>query len=87
MQALGFDKQTVVKTLVIEHCVLFFAGLLAGCVTAIIAIIPKIIDVKTLPWQSLATIILILTITGLGCILLASSSALKGNLIAALRKE
>ena len=87
-RAVGFRRRTISNMLVIEHGFLFMAGLICGIFASSVAILPKLMSPQgAVPWSTLISLVVILTLSGGFWTWLASRMALRGELVPALRKE
>jgi putative ABC transport system permease protein len=86
--AVGFRRRLLHRLVLSEHGVLLAAGLGLGIAAAAIAVLPAILSPGTqLPYGSLALTLAAVLLNGLLWTWLATSYALRGNLLAALRNE
>ena len=88
LRALGYSRAMVLRVVIAEHWVLVVIGLEIGLVAALVAMWPNLrsaaIDV---PVEWILGIVVGLLIMGFGWTAIAAQSALRGELIDALRKE
>jgi putative ABC transport system permease protein len=88
LQALGYERRLLRRVLLSEHLGLLGLGLLIGVVAAMGAIAPFLfLGRGGLPYGWLALTLAAVVVVGLGSTVLATSAALRGNLLAALRNE
>ncbi len=88
MRAVGFSIKKIKLIVFIEHTALMLAGLICGCVSAAIAVFPVIASsASEIPFLSLTSIISCIAASALVWIYFATSTALKGPLLDALRNE
>jgi ABC-type antimicrobial peptide transport system permease subunit len=88
LRAVGFTKHTLRLMVVWEHLFLMAAGLLVGSIAALLAVLPAIASpAGDLPWVLLTILILAICASGWLWIYLAASSALRADLLVALRNE
>lgn len=88
IRAVGFSIKSTKLTIFIEHTALMLAGLITGSVAAVIAVFPVIIDsASQIPFLSLMGIISCIAASALVWIYFATSTALRGPLLNALRNE
>jgi len=88
LQAVGFDKMVLKRTVFYEHSALCLAGLICGIVTALVAIGPALKSPGAeLPYLSLTLTIVAIGVSGLAWIWLATTFALAGKMLDALRNE
>ncbi len=88
IRAVGFSIKTIKLTIFIEHTALMLAGLICGCISAVIAVFPVIAaSASQIPFLSLTAIISCIAASALLWIYFATSTALKGPLLDALRNE
>ena len=88
LQAVGFDKTVLKRTVFYEHSALMLSGLICGIVTALVAIGPVLKSPGAeVPYLSLTLTIVAIGISGLLWIWLATTFALAGKILYALRNE
>jgi ABC-type antimicrobial peptide transport system permease subunit len=88
LQAVGFTPHRVRRLILGEHATLMAVGLLIGAAAAIIAVLPQLLQMHgALPLISLGATLLGVVVFGLAATWLATSLALRGNLLEALRSE
>jgi len=88
LQAVGFDKIALKRMVFYEHSALCLFGLLCGVMTALVAIGPVLKSPGAeVPYLSLTLTIVAIGISGLVWIWLATTFALAGNILDALRNE
>jgi ABC-type antimicrobial peptide transport system permease subunit len=86
--AVGFRPRLLHRLVLSEHSALLGAGLALGLAAAAVAVLPAILSPGTqLPYGSLALTLAAVLLNGLLWTWLATSYALHGNLLAALRNE
>jgi hypothetical protein len=86
--ALGFLKSRVQRLVLIEHAALLGAGLLLGLVAAAVAVLPSLLSPGAqLPYATLVPTLLAVLLNGLLWTWLATATALRGDLLRALRNE
>ncbi len=86
--AVGFRPRLLHRLVLSEHSALLGAGLALGLAAAAVAVLPAILSPGTqLPYGSLALTLAAVLLNGLLWTWLATSYALRGNLLAALRNE
>ncbi len=87
-QAIGFKRNYIFKLIFIENLFILFAGIGIGTLSALAGILPSFFSPTfQLPSTFLIIIILIILLNGLLWIYYPVKSALRKNLIEALRKE
>jgi ABC-type lipoprotein release transport system permease subunit len=87
MQAMGFSIATLRRLLLAEHAALFAAGVLAGSLSAMFAVLPSVLEAQT---GALATGLLLPTVifvSGLVFVTLAARAATQRDLLENLRNE
>jgi hypothetical protein len=88
LRALGFSRGRIAVLVMAENIALLLAGLLAGSVSALVAIAPHLVTrASSVPW---ATVLIILTgvlIVGMLAAMLAVRPVLRSPLVEALRSE
>jgi hypothetical protein len=88
MRAVGFDRAAIKKMILAEHCLLLIWGLIAGVVTALIAVTPAIKQpAAEIPFGSLTAIVMIIAAVGALWVAISANIATRGNLIEVLRNE
>ena len=88
MQALGFQPGSLRLMILGEHSVLLVLGVILGAATAALAVIPQLIGSSgSLPVAFLVELIAGVLIFGLLVCVIAVSSAVRGKLTEALRRE
>jgi hypothetical protein len=88
MQAVGINKIALKRMILYEHGALGLCGLSCGIIAAIVAVGPALSSAAAnVPYLSLALIILAIGISGLAWIWMATTFALSGKLLDALRNE
>jgi putative ABC transport system permease protein len=88
MQALGFEAGALRTMILGEHSVLLVLGVLLGVATAALAVIPQLIGSSgSLPVAFLVELIAAVLVFGLLVCVIAVSTAVRGKLTEALRRE
>ena len=87
LSACGFRRARLGAMLLYEHGFLLLAGEGIGSVAALIAIAPRLFDPTPLPWASLGISLGLVFTAGLLACAVASHSALRRPLLAALKAE
>jgi ABC-type antimicrobial peptide transport system permease subunit len=88
LQAVGFRKRSLGWLVFSEHGLLLAAGFLCGSFSALIAVLPSLLSSGLeVPWTFLIFLLAAITVNGVVWIFLATTSALRGELIPALRNE
>ena len=88
LQAIGFRKRTLRRLVLNEHAALLGFGLVIGVASALIAILPNLLETRTgLPLTSLGMLLGGILLCGLISTLFATGMALRGELLNALRNE
>ena len=88
MQAVGFDKGTLARLVLMEHWGLLAAGVAIGVFCAAVAVAPMILhEGRELPYAWLAAAMIFIAVSGLAWVYLATRLALGGQLLPALRSE
>ncbi len=88
MQAVGFNKRTLKRMVLYEHSGLLAGGLVCGIVAALVAVGPALKSPGAdVPFFSLTLTIAGISISGLAWIWIASTFALSGEMLEALRNE
>jgi putative ABC transport system permease protein len=86
--ALGFSRAMLLRLLLIEHALLLLGGLLLGTISGALAVWPALRAPGTpVPWGDLGVALLVILVSGLLVIVVATKRALAGTTIDALRKE
>ena len=88
LRAIGFTKKSLHQLVFSEHVLLLFLGLAIGVAAALVAVLPSL---KTpgvgIPFVSLGITLLTVLGSGLLWVWLATTAALRGSLLGALRSE
>jgi putative ABC transport system permease protein len=88
LQALGYSAARLRQLVRREHVVLLAAGLVCGVSTALIAVWPALVSPGAqVPWAGLVWTIVAVALNGLFWVWAATTIALRGNLLEALRRE
>jgi len=88
MRAVGLNKVELKRMVFYEHGGLMLAGLACGVIAALVAVGPVLNSAAAqVPFLSLALITIAIGISGLAAIWVATSFALSGKLLEALRSE
>jgi ABC-type antimicrobial peptide transport system permease subunit len=88
LRAVGFDKVTLKRLVFYEHSWLLLSGLVCGVVTALVAIGPALKSPGAeIPYFSMSLTIIAIGINGFLWIWLATTIALRGKILEALRNE
>jgi hypothetical protein len=88
MAALGFSRQAIARSLLIENGALLIGGLVWGTLTAVIAVLPHLISEHfRANWLALIGVLLAVLLVGLGTCVAAVWAVLRADLIPALRQE
>ena len=88
LRVVGFDKCTLRRMVFCEHAGLMLCGLVLGVATALVAVAPTLLTAgEEVPYYSLIITITAIVISGIIWIWIATSFALSGRLMDALRSE
>ncbi len=88
LRALGFRRTTLGWLVLAENAFLLLVGLLAGTVSALVAVSPHLLGgAASIPWTHLLTLLIGVVLVGLISGALATASTLRAPLILALRRE
>jgi putative ABC transport system permease protein len=88
LRAVGFSRRDLMKMVCLEHVFLLGAGLLAGLICALIAVAPTLrMPSGQLPFGLLAILMLLIAISGVLWVVIATGFALRGTIITPLRNE
>ncbi len=88
LKAVGFTSKKITAMLIHEHRLAFGYGVGLGAVSALIAVLPGMIEWGSgFPWRSIITILVIILVCGIIWIMVATHLALRGRLVGALRDE
>jgi ABC-type lipoprotein release transport system permease subunit len=88
MRAEGFNRRRLSSMVICENAVLLLGGLAVGCLAAAIALIPQWIPhAASVPWSALCVLLGTIAAVGLLAGWLATRSALRAPLVAALRGD
>jgi hypothetical protein len=86
--AVGFRRRALRGVVLSEHLALLGAGLALGVLAAAVAVLPAVWATGTeVPWGSLGATLAAILVNGAVWAALAAESALRGELLAALRNE
>jgi ABC-type antimicrobial peptide transport system permease subunit len=88
LQALGYERRTVLQMLFTEHGLLLLAGMGVGVIAAAVSMVPAVLVTESyvsLPFQ-LALLLLVL-LCGVACTAIALFAALEKDILPALRHE
>ncbi len=88
LRALGFRRATLGFLVLAENAFLLLVGLLAGTVSALVAVSPHLLGGgASIPWVHLLALLAGVVLVGLTAGALATASTLRAPLLAALRRE
>ena len=87
LTATGFRPRALRKLVFTEHGLLLVLGLIIGVVSALIAIAPAFRAGGSLPHSSVVYLVVAIFVSGLAWTIVATSFALRGELLKALRNE
>ena len=88
LRAVGFTRSRLLALVAGEHVWLLFAGMVAGAVCAVVAIVPALrSSAAAVPYASGGLMLLAIVAAGVLATVLATACALRGRLIEALRAE
>jgi ABC-type antimicrobial peptide transport system permease subunit len=87
LRAVGFRSQMLQWLVFSEHALLLVAGLLVGVISALVAVVPALRSDADVPMVSLSLTLLAVFLSGFVWVWGATSVALRGPLMAALRNE
>ena len=88
LRALGFRHATLGFLILAENAFLLLIGLLAGTVSALVAVSPHLLSgAGSIPWAHLLALLGVVVLIGLTAGALATASTLRAPLILALRRE
>lgn len=88
MRAVGFTRTRLHALLIREHVLLVILGVVIGAVCGLVAVLPAILSAgNQVPIVPLVLLTVVIAACGLLWIRLATTAALRGNLLEALRKE
>lgn len=86
--AIGFSRAMLLRLVLTEHALLLLGGLLLGAGSGALAVWPALKAPGTpVPWGDLGLAALVILVSGLLVIVVATHRALRGTTIEALRKE
>lgn len=86
--AIGFSRAMLLRLVLTEHALLLLGGLLLGAGSGALAVWPALKAPGTpVPWDDLGLVAVIILVSGLLVIVVATHRALRGTTIEALRKE
>jgi ABC-type antimicrobial peptide transport system permease subunit len=88
LRAIGFSRRRIARLLVEEHALLLALGLACGVIAALVAVLPAIRSPGfAVPYGALLLALAAILANGMIWILAAARTAVRGDLIAALRDE
>jgi putative ABC transport system permease protein len=88
MRAVGFNMNRLRKMIFDEHRILLISGMLCGVLAGLVAVLPVLFTPgHLLPWKSMLVLLAAMLISGLLWIRVATSIAVRGHLLEALRDE
>lgn len=88
MLATGFTPGNLATLLVVENAGLLIAGIVAGTITALIAVAPHLVSAQaSVNWAALGAVLVATLLVGLTACLAGARAAVRGRLIEALRTE
>lgn len=88
MRAVGFSRGRIFRLVLLEHWFLLGAGVAAGAVSAIVAVLPAITSPGApAPYGSTAVVLVAVAASGLVWTYVAAWLAMRGDLVGALRNE
>jgi putative ABC transport system permease protein len=88
LRAAGFRRRTLAGLVLLENLALLLTGLVCGILSALVAILPHLINHDaSIPWLSLAVTLALVLAVGLFSGLLAATRVLKAPLLMTLREE
>jgi ABC-type antimicrobial peptide transport system permease subunit len=88
LRAIGFNRRSIDKLLLSEHILLLIIGTVCGFITALIAVFPALINPGSeVPYLTIIVTLFVILFSGVLWIYLATSFAIRGNLLPALRNE
>jgi putative ABC transport system permease protein len=88
LKAIGYSRRSIDQLLLSEHILLLVLGTLCGFLTALIAVLPAMINPgNAVPYLTIMITLLVILFSGGVWIYLATSYAVRGDLLPALRNE
>jgi ABC-type antimicrobial peptide transport system permease subunit len=88
MMAVGFTRRRLRSLVLVEHVILLGLGLVVGLLAATLAVVPAAVTrAVPIPWYYLYLTVITILINGLLFSWWATSRALRGDLLEALREE
>ena len=86
--ALGFTRRLILEMIIAEHLIMLLTALFLGLIAAFAGILPSLVSPEyTVPGLFIGGIILVVFLNGLLWIWIASSAAIKKDILKALRDE
>lgn len=85
--AVGLSRKQLKRMLALEHWGLLAAGLLSGCLAALVAILPAMRSSSQVPYAALIMCVAGIGLSGAIWVWLATHVALQGPLLEGLRRE
>ena len=88
LRAVGFNRSSINKMIMAEHILVLLIGTACGFFTAFIAVFPAlIIPGGAIPYITVLSTLLIILLSGIIWIYLATAFAIRGDLLPVLRNE
>ena len=87
LQAMGYSKVTISWIVASETSLLLFLGLLAGTVSAVVAVLPALRGGASFSWAGLSGALVLVFASGMLSSAVALRAALAAPLIPSLRRE
>ncbi|MCK5243070.1 ABC transporter permease, partial [bacterium] len=88
LSAVGYTRKQIRALILSEYSGLLLAGIIIGTVSGLIAVLPVItVPGTSIPYTLLISVVIGITLTGLGSLYLGSHFALPNNLVKGLREE
>ncbi|MCK5529295.1 MAG: ABC transporter permease, partial [Kiritimatiellae bacterium] len=88
MRAVGYKQKELYQLLLREHIILLLAGVACGGISGFLAVLPAIVSAGgSVPYLLLTVIIMTIIANGILWISIATTTAIRGNLFDALRRE
>lgn len=88
LQAVGFDTRSLQQFVLSEHLFLLFTGVLLGSAAALFSMFPSLLTPgSVIPWFTIILLLILVVFNGGFWTVMATSKALRGELIEGLREE
>ncbi len=87
-KAVGYHINHIQRLILFEHMFLIVAGILLGSGATIFSTLPSLLTPESMiPWNSILTLLILVVLNGIFWTMLATTQAMKGELVDGLREE